>query len=206
MICTCDSNNASDDPDYGLNFTKYGLDGGLPLLGYAAANSSGLIHLQQKMKNNETLNRYDISNITQLYINTLIDNLVSLLDSNMSNLIKSNKVGNHVGGQYYPYDETVPFTAGFTEHNTLPGWSFYDTIPQNIKQIEEQMVEYNKTKWMAAEWWLDGGNNTQLWFENMNNTLSFMDCHSLAIYNWDNSFENNIYAIKAIQQLVQTFG
>ena len=33
------------------------------------------------MKNNQTLNRYDIGNMTQLYINELIDNLATSLDS-----------------------------------------------------------------------------------------------------------------------------
>ena len=123
----------------------------------------------------------------------------------MTNLIKSNKVGN-VGEQYCPYDKTVPFTAGFTKYNTLPGWSFYDTIPQNIKQIKQQMIEYNKTNGLQPNDGLMMQIIHSYWFDNMNNTLSFVDCHSLATYNWDNSFENNIYAIKAIQQIVQTFG
>ena len=206
------SNNISNDPTYGLDFSKYGLSGGLPLLGYAAANSSGLF--KTKIKNNETLDRYDISNITQFYINTLIQSVINRTNNNDSYnlnniniLINDGKFGNHVGGQYYPYNETVPFAAGFanSKYNMLPGWSFYDTIPQNIKQLIDEMNYYNRSNWIAAEWWLDGGNNTQLWYYNFNQTLSFFNCQSFAVYNWDNSFENNPYAIKATKQLLNEF-
>ena len=83
----------------------------------------------------------DISNITKLYLDTLINILVDDIG------IDESLISNHVGGQYKPYNLTVPFEAGFTKYGR-PGWSFYSGIPQNIANVNEEMMNANRTKWI----------------------------------------------------------
>ena len=148
------------------------------------------------MQNDETLNRWDVSNITKLYIDVLIDVLVneSGLDVDI--------IGNHVGGQYEPYENTVPFASGFSKYG-IPGYSVYTT--SIFEAMQEEMNMNDRNDWIAGEWYLDGGNNTQKWYNNFNETLKWMNCRNIAVYNWDNDFENQPAGITAIQQLVNNF-
>ena len=41
------------------------------------------------------------------------------------------------------------------------------------------------------------------WLKNLQDTLGFLDCRHLAVYNWDNDIENIPVAHDAVRQLLQ---
>lgn len=180
--------NPKDDPTTGLNFSL-GIGAGQPILGYAAAKSAGI-----KIEPGHKLTGQQAAILTQIYVSKLSSVVVSAG-------IPTEYISNHVGGQVPPY-KAVPFSAAFVNSSLgTPGWSFYWTIPQKTPLLHE-MNKYNRKKWAAAEWYLRASDK-QGWLSNFNNTLTFLNCEHIAVYNWDDMFEKDIHGCAAVQELLK---
>ena len=108
---------------------------------------------------------------------------------------------NHVGGQVPPYSRTVPFNAAFAANST-PGWSFYWGPPGEALRAE--MAAAGRARWAAAEWNLRGKDEAA-WLRGFNDTLTFLDCAHVSVYNWDNDFSKRADGQAAVRSLLSSW-
>lgn len=177
---------ASEDPTYGMDWSK-GVSGGLPLLGYAAAITSGML------KDGQELTSDVIARVTAKYLSWLAGEVVAAG-------VPDDKVVNHAGGQQPdPSGEpVVAYAAGFSSVG-VPGYSLYWGTP-SAAFLQEMKVS-GRTRWAAAEWNLRGRDENE-WYDDFLGTLSVLDCAHIAVYNWDNDFEHSDSGKAAVRRLL----
>jgi len=182
---------ASDDPKTGQDFKK-GVAAGVQQLGFAAAHVAGLG--PGAGAGSAALDRGTIAVLTRAYIRWLSGVVVGAG-------VPPAKVVNHVGGQVPPYAATVPFAAAF-DGNSTPGYSFYWGAPG--PELGAEMAQAGRTRWAAAEWNLRG-KDEPAWLAGFNDTLTFLDCAHVAVYNWDNDFSKRPDGQAAVRSLLSTW-
>lgn len=157
-----------NDPTQGLNFEQ-GWHGGMQPIGYAAVASSGI-------KQEGELTREDIAQVIADYLGMLCAEAQAVG-------LPPEKVYTHQGGNYAPWDKTLPWWPAFNSH-AAPGWSFYFTDPTDATGLGEALDTLGSGRWAAVEWWWSGNDKTQ-WLRHFERTFTFRDCRMIVIYNWN---------------------
>jgi hypothetical protein len=178
-------NNTSLDPLESYN-AEAGNNGGLAQTGYAAVKTAGI-------RNKGRITNADVEEVVYRYLDTLC------MTANNLGLAK-NIIYTHQGGTYSPWQKHLSFRAASNAYS-LPGYSFYSTNPRMAGDLADVLDRRLVSGWAAAEWWWPGSNKLE-WMYNIEQTLSFMDCRLLAIFNWESSLEDSPDGIAAIRDVV----
>ncbi len=178
-------NNNSLDPLESFNAAA-GFNGGLSQIGYAAVKTAGI-------KNKGQLTAVDLEKVVYNFLNTLSHTAFKLG-------LPKNLIYTHQGGNFAPWEKHLSFAAGCNDFS-IPGWSFYDTDPNNAGDLGEVIDKRIIPGWAAVEWWWAGSNKEE-WIHHLNTTLQFKNCRFLAIYNWENGLEKSEDGIQAVKEVV----
>ena len=89
----------------------------------------------------------------------------------------------HAGGQYAPWPLHYTHRTAITPDG-VPGYSLYDTLPDDAGDLRATLAEARRDDWCAAEW-LTKAKTADGWAHDLERTLSFGHCRSVTIYNWE---------------------
>jgi hypothetical protein len=178
-------NDSSHDPTQGMNMAK-DFAGGLAPLGYAALTSLG-------WKHDGMVTLEDQEKVTQNYLKFL-----STCCHNAG--LPRNRVFTHAGAQCAPYQLHYSYDVAINSYS-YPGWSLYFfPTPSIAGDLVESMKKAHMQDWCAAEW-LPAASTAEEWRKAIDNTLGFLKCHFLSIYNWE-GIRQKPEAIQGIQLAV----
>ncbi len=163
----------SHDPQQGLNMAK-GFAGGLVPLGYAALTSLG-------WKHDGPVTLEDQERITRNY-------LEFIASCCHQTGLPRNRVFTHAGGQCQPWSLHYSYDVAINE-NSYPGWSFYFLSPRNAGDLRKSLRKAEMVDWCAAEW-LPAANTAEEWRNAIDDTLGFLRCHFISVYNWEGIRKN----------------
>ena len=161
-------NDPSHDPQQGMNMAK-DFAGGLAPLGYAALTSLGLRH-------GGPVTLEDQERVTRNY-------LEFLASCCHQTGLPRNRVFTHAGGQYPPWNLHYSHDVAINE-NSYPGWSLYFRSPRDAGDLGESLRKAKMVDWCAAEW-LPAANTAEEWLNAIDDTLGFLRCHFISVYNWE---------------------
>lgn len=177
-------NDSSHDPKEGMDMAK-DFAGGLAPLGYAALTSLG-------WKHDGPVTLMDQERITRDYLEFLASccHQVGL---------PRNRVFTHAGGQYQPWRLHYSHDVAIN-NESYPGWSLYFRSPENAGDLGGSLGKARLLDWCAAEW-LPAANTAEEWRDAIDNTLGFLRCHFVSVYNWE-GIRNKPEAVKGVGMAV----
>lgn len=176
-------NDESHDPK--THDMQQGWTFGRPILGYAAATSSGL-------KKEGTLTRQDHETLVHRY---LADHCAQVRALG----VPASLLFTHQGGTYEPWDRHLSFKPAMVE-DSIPGWSFYSHGPADCGPMGREMEEAGRQQWGAVEWWRGGATEAE-WYRNFVETLNFKHCRLIVVYNWE-PFCASPSGVAAVRRLI----
>jgi hypothetical protein len=161
-----------DDPSHDPPFRmdrKQGFTSGLVPLGYAALTS-------KKWKKSGTVTLADHERLASDYL-AFIASLCHQAG------FSRREVFVHAGGQYAPWEKHYSHRTALNRDAT-PGWSLYNTHPDQAGDLPAAVAASPNNEWCAAEW-LTFANTADEWAADLERALNFRCCRFLSIYNWD---------------------
>jgi hypothetical protein len=174
-----------DDPTHGLDMKK-DFSGGLTPLGYAALTSKG-------WKHDGPVTLADHERLANDYLSFL-----ARLCREAG--LERGQVYTHAGGQYAPWEKHYSHRTALVP-DALPGWSFYNTIPEAAGDLDKVLHDAKLEDWCAAEW-LPGARTADEWAAAYRKTLAYRRCHHVSVYNWE-GIRNNAEAVAGLKQALR---
>lgn len=172
----------SHDPQHGAERNK-GYTGGLVPLGCAALTSKG-------WKRSGAVTLADHERLCADYLRFL----ASICRRAG---FRPDQIFVHAGGQYRPWERHYSHRIAINPDST-PGWSLYNTHPDQAGDLGESLRRAGREDWCAAEW-LTYAETAEGWREALERTLGFRRCRLLSIYNWGH-LQDKPYAIEGLRR------
>jgi len=159
---------ADDDPTTGLKVENV-LDRGVTQIGYAAVKTA---RIRKKGKITEK----DLVEVVQRHLQEQSREVRRLG-------VPRDKLFTHAAGWK---DGELLYGAAVNKYS-CPGWSFYKHAgdPRKDEGVQRELKRSSAPCWAAVEWLYMNFNNTKLFRQALENTLSDPRCKFLCIYNWE---------------------
>jgi hypothetical protein len=160
---------------------------GLATLGHAALTAAGI-------RTNGTPTEAELRDVAQHYLATLC---------------------REAAGVGVPRDRLFAHGAGWKEGELMydvpvnpfacPGWSFYQHAadPREDGGVQRNLARSEAPYWAAAEWLLQGTQDTAVWRQALANTLADPRCRYVCIFNWE-SIRASDSVLRAVTELVSS--